>query len=114
VGPELLTASTIQVRTENTPHHAADPNRNAKGHYTCEAVNLIASCEAYAPEFILCWIPALRRFGTWDADHWTLKVFAGATWDDIAADPLPFLNAQWSNRLGEFIAPWEHFPFLSE
>jgi hypothetical protein len=37
------------------------------------------------------------------------QVFPGTTWDDIAADPLPYVNAQWSEEPpGYYLAPWLH------
>ena len=38
-----------------------------------------------------------------------ILVLPGATWSDIAADPLPYVRAQWSgDPPGYYLAPWKH------
>jgi hypothetical protein len=38
--------------------------------------------------------------------------FPGVSWSDIAADPLPFLNAQWEREVEcEELEPWERYEF---
>ena len=90
-----------------------DPHYDDAGSYVVPAANLVAACSGdYAPEHLLTWIPALERYGTWDSSHEELFVFSGATWSDIARDPLPYVNAQWAEDetkpLGYYVAPWLH------
>ncbi len=59
------------------------------------AVNLIAEAESYSPEFILCWLPALRLFATADIEHNQVTVFPGRSWEDIVGDPALYLSSQW-------------------
>ncbi len=59
------------------------------------AVNLIAEAEDYDPEFILAWLPELKKFATIDTAHFDVTVFQNSTWEDIVADPITFLESQW-------------------
>jgi hypothetical protein len=68
----------------------------------------LADVEGFEPTGILLWIPALRSFGSWDNDHWDLILFRGAAWEDIAADPTPYLNAQWESDDNDYLRPWGH------
>jgi hypothetical protein len=94
---------------------ADDPHAGNKGYYAVPAINLVGSCEAYDPEHVLLWLPEEGLYGTWDCDHWELCVFPRAAWTDIAADPLPYLNAQWypSPAVAELFVPWPKYPFRS-
>jgi hypothetical protein len=74
-----------------------DPHIEKAGYYSIPAISLIHECEGYDPEFILLWLPNECLFGTWDADHWKLKVFPGVTWRNIVINPIPFINAQWES-----------------
>lgn len=48
-------------------------------------------------------------FGTWDGGHFDLLVFLRTTWTEIAADSLPYVNAEWSqDPPGHYFAPWMH------
>ena len=58
-------------------------------------ISLIRECDGYDPEGILIWLPNERVFGTWDCDHWSLKVFPKVTWANILLAPAKYLNAQW-------------------
>ena len=97
----------IGTESENDPYHGKD------GYYAIPAVSLSGECASYSPEFILLWLPAERLFGAWDCDHWILTVFPDATWEDIVADPLPYLNAQWYAGAGGGISfqPWPKYDF---
>ncbi len=85
-----------------------DPLEGTDGYYAIPAVSLTGECKAYDPEFILLWLPHEKLFGTWDCDHWVLKVFRQATWADIVANPAAYLNAQWDwrDKLGSQFVPW--------
>jgi hypothetical protein len=90
-----------------------DPHADDDGYYAIPAVSLTGECKSYDPEFILLWLPRERVFGTWDCDHWVLKIFRGATWSDIVASPATYLNAQWdgSDELGAQFLPWPDYAF---
>ncbi|QGJ70943.1 Hypothetical protein PBC10988_26460 [Planctomycetales bacterium 10988] len=91
---------------------AEDPNEGIHGYYIVPAINLIASCEDYGPEHILSWIPDLNLYITYDVDHQGILAFPKATWQDIATNPLRYLNAQWdSPSIGEPFVPWPRYPF---
>ena len=90
-----------------------DPNYGADGYYSIPAVSLLSGCEGYDPDFILLWLPNEQTFGSWDCDHWVLTVFPSASWQDIADDPAPYLNAQWDpgTTVGEKFTPWPRYEF---
>jgi hypothetical protein len=90
-----------------------DPHAREGGYYAIPAVSLTGECKSYSPEFILLWLPRERVFGTWDCDHWVLKVFRGASWSDIVASPASYLNAQWdyTDKLGTQFVPWPDYEF---
>lgn len=113
-GLDALRWSTIAVTAENTRYKRRDPHRGEDGAYLVRVIDLLAECEGYSPLGILLWIPRKRVFGAWDSDHWPLIVFKRATWSDIVAHPLRYLNAQWwlkskgSGCTGVHAAPWEY------
>jgi hypothetical protein len=90
-----------------------NPHAGTAGYYAVPAVNLVAACEHYDPEYILLWLPDRRVFGTWDSDHWAALVFPGVGWDDIVDDPIAFLNAQWEpgGVSTQLLTPWPDYPF---
>jgi hypothetical protein len=89
-----------------------DPHAGGDGHYAIPAVNLVADAEDHDPEFILLWLPGEGLYGTWDSDHAELLVFPGVTWADIAADPLPYIAAQWDGpEPGVPFAPYPKYPY---
>jgi hypothetical protein len=95
------------------PKMPTDPHRGENGYYAVPAVSLTGECANYDPEFILLWLPGERLFGTWDNDHWVLKVFLGASWADIVTLPAAYINAQWDamDRLGSTFVPWPKYEF---
>jgi hypothetical protein len=102
-----LGAVWIGTESESDPHHDED------GYYAIPAVSLSGECASYSPEFILLWLPEERLFGAWDCDHWILTVFPDATWEDIVADPLTYLNSQWYPGAGSGVPfqPWPKYEF---
>ena len=70
-------------------------DENIDGYYEIPAVNLVSSCVAYDPDFILLWLPNEKVYGTWDCDHWCINIFPNTSWTDIVENPLPYLNSQW-------------------
>ena len=106
---EQLTQGEVWIGTDM----AGDPHAGERGYYAVPAVSLTGECQAYDPEFILLWLPRERLFGTWDSDHWVLKVFRGVGWPGIAASPAAYVNAQWdvNDKLGSQFVPWPHYEF---
>jgi len=90
-----------------------DPHAGEEGYYAIPAVSFTGECKSYDPEFILLWLPHEKLFGTWDCDHWVLKVFHGASWRDIVASPAGYINAQWDahDELGTQFVPWPKYDF---
>ena len=107
-------------------HFYGDPHRG-RGFYVVPAVNLVASCEHYDALGILLWIPREKMFGNWDCDHHVIQVLVtrrvrgdtssieAATWGDIEADPLRFINAQWGfdATTSKILIPWPKYPWKS-
>jgi hypothetical protein len=94
------------------PNAGDDPHADdeEQGYYAIPAVDLVAACSGdFPPEALLFWLPDHKLFGTWDGAHFELLVFPETSWDDIAANPLPYVNAQWSEEPpGYYLAPWLH------
>ena len=94
------------------PSLADDPHQE-EGYYSVSAVNLVAECEHYWPDGILIWLPEERLFGTWQIDHLSILVLPGATWSDIAADPVRYLNGIMGiGGMTEELKPWPKHPFV--
>ena len=66
-----------------------------QAYYELEAVSLIDECERYSEFGILCWLPELKKFCSWNIDHWVLTLFPNATCEYICNDSVSYLNAQW-------------------
>ena len=108
-----LKTDMIRVNSDESPLKDEDPHAEEDGYYEIPAVSLSKECDGYDPEFILLWLPEDNLFGSWDCDHWDLYVFADTDWADIVADPLPYLNAQWSGNqeVGKYFKPYPKYPF---
>lgn len=121
--PRQLRLRPFTIFTDEMQHVHGDPRRG-KGYYVVPAVNLVASCEHYQPLGILIWIPKEGMFGTWDCDHHVMQVLVtfrrrgdtagieAATWTDIEADPLRYLNSQWGPRdasTSKVLVPWPKY-----
>ena len=106
---EELTMGEVWIGTDLQ----GDPHADEDGYYAIPAVSLTGECKSYDPEFILLWLPREKLFGTWDCDHWVLKVFRSATWSDIVASPAAYLNAQWdcSEEFSKPFLPWPDYAF---
>src|SRR5207249_1304928 len=67
----------------------------------------------YKPAGMLLWLPAERRYGTWDSSHLGIHIFPeGTTWADMVADPVRYFNAQWGNWTREqTLVPWPRHPY---
>jgi hypothetical protein len=96
-----------QVRRLDDDPHQED------GYYWVPAVNLVADCEGYDPAGLLVWLPEDGLFGTWQSDWLSILVFPGASWTDIAADPIRFINgAMGIGGVTEELKPWPRHPFV--
>lgn len=74
------------------------PSGFADGFFKVPAVSLTNDCEDYEPAYILLWLPNEKMYGTWNCDDGYLTVFPDAKWEDIAANPLPYINSQWESE----------------
>jgi hypothetical protein len=81
-------------------------------------VYLVARCTgSYAPEGLQLWLPVEKRYGVWDSSHCGIQVFGPeVTWERIAADPVPHINAGWtgidrrSPKMTDLV-PWPSHPY---
>ncbi|MBA4148070.1 MAG: hypothetical protein H0X66_08120 [Verrucomicrobia bacterium] len=107
------TVGEVWIEPDNDSLGDQNPHAGEDGYYAIPAVNLVAESEAYDPEFILLWLPEACLYGTWDSDHWDLRVFPGITWMQIAASPLKYVNAQWDPDSvdSKVFVPWPQYPF---
>jgi hypothetical protein len=95
-----------------------DPHYPGRGSYLVAGVNLVADCTGgYEPIGLLLWLPVEQRYATWDDSHCTIRVFSpDVTWERIAADPVPHINAQWTgidpeSPPTEDLVPWPAHPY---
>ncbi len=112
--PAELELGVVWINSDESPLSQDDPHAEDEGYYEVPAVSLLSECEAYDPDFILLWLPNEQSFGTWDCDHWDLRIFPGKTWADIVADPATYLDAQWSDYEGkntEYFKPYPKYQF---
>ncbi len=103
----------VWIKPDSHPAAAKNPHAGEKGYYAIPAINLVSQAKGYNPQFILLWLPESGEYGTWDCDHWELRVFPGVTWTDIAASPLKYINAQWypDDVENEVLVPWPKYAF---
>ena len=107
-----LKLGEVWINASDKKKRGGDPHAGEDGHYAIPAVNLIAEAEEYEPDFILLWLPGEESYGTWDCDHAELLVFPGVTWDDIAADPLPYVASQWDGLESAVpLLPYPKYPY---
>lgn len=108
-----LRVGVVNVDSDESPLSADDPNAGMSGSYEVPAVSLTADCDGYDPVGILLWLPNEKLFGSWDCDHYDLYVFPGATWNDIVADPVKYIDTQWNTdrKVGEYFRPYPTYPF---
>ena len=106
---DQLTEEAVWIGTEMEE----DPHFGEDGYYRISAVSLTGECKNYNPQFILLWLPKEKMFGTWDCDHWILKVFRDTDWSHILANPAAYLNAQWDvyDKLAVPFVPWPKYEF---
>jgi hypothetical protein len=95
-----------------------DPHVVEKGSYLVKGVNLVASCDGYDPVGLLLWLPLDGRYGLWDGEHGTLRVFgADVNWLEIVGDLPRHINAHWvlddSAPVFDF-GPWTRHPYNPE
>lgn len=109
-----LREATLIVEPEQPDDSLLDPHGEDDGAYTIRAVNLVGEADGFDPDYILCWLPEKQMFASYDPDHRVLHIFPGTTWTQIAANPIPYLNAQWRDKgdyPGARMKPWEHVQF---
>ena len=100
------------------PHGADDPHADENGSYLVTGVSLLASCDGYDPIGLLLWLPLDGRYGTWDGEHGSLRVFGNEVdWSAIEKDPPHYLNSQWEFEGSAPVAslkPWGRHPYNAE
>jgi hypothetical protein len=98
-----------------------DPNKgNDEKLYQVQAIDLIRENDLYQSEGLLIWIPKLKIFGTFDAEHNNLVVFPDAKVKDIQKNFGIYIMAQWSygkdylvkcGNIYDYYEPWKYFNF---
>jgi hypothetical protein len=109
-----LKLQRFPVETSGDPSYKDDPNAPGVNSYLVLAVDLIASSnDNYEPAGLLLWLPIERRYAAWDSSHCTIDVFpADVTWERIAADPVPYIEASLGGELPtERLVPWPAHPY---
>jgi hypothetical protein len=114
---DKLSPGVVFVDSDDAPFADQDPHVEEAGCYVVPAFSLIAECgEGYDPEGILIWLPDQKVFATWDSEFWNVLIFPYATWGDISANPLKYLNALWEPDAVhcEYLRPFPTYPFQPE
>lgn len=109
-----LKLQRFPVETSSEPWYKDDPNAPGVNSYLVLAVDLIGECnDEYDPAGLLLWLPIERRYAAWDSSHCTIDMFpVDVTWERIAADPLPYLEASLGGSLdAERLVPWRMHPY---
>jgi hypothetical protein len=108
-----LSPSVVFVDSDDAPFANQDPHVEEEGCYVVPAINLVAECEGYDPDGILIWLPDQKVFGTWDSEFWNVLIFPNATWSEISASPVKYLNALWEPEAVrcEYLRPFPRYPF---
>ena len=113
-----LRLERFPVETGSLPVYEQDPHYPDVKSYLVLGVNLVASCTGdYEPTGLLLWLPVERRYGIWDSSHCGIQVFGPeVTWERIAANPVPHINAGWTGidrdaPPMEELVPWPANPY---
>jgi hypothetical protein len=72
-----------------------EPIASRDVYYGVDAIDLLKTVPSYDATGVLCCIPALHRFGTYDSTHCALYSFPAATWKVICETPAKYVSAQW-------------------
>jgi hypothetical protein len=115
-----LRVETLEVTPNMAPFAGDHPHAAGSGHYAVPAVNLVRGDTRPGldfPAWLLLWLPAEWRYGSYDLDHGDLYVFPpGVSWSQIAADPVPFIQASDGLPDGpvsvEHLEPWHRHPWV--
>jgi len=118
--PDELRVEVLEVTPNMAPFVGGHPHASGYGHYAVPAINLVRGDPRPGldfPAWLILWLPGERRYGSYDLDHGDLLVFPpAASWSQIAADPLPFIEA--SDGIGggpvpvEYLEPWPRHPWV--
>jgi hypothetical protein len=113
-----LKLERFPVETGSLPVYEQDPHSPDVNSYLVLGVNLVASCSGdYESEGLLLWLPVEQRYGIWDSSHCGIQVFGPkVTWERIAANPVPHINAGWTGidpaaPPMEELVPWPAHPY---
>jgi hypothetical protein len=119
VAADDLRVGTLEVTPAVSPFARDDPHRHDGGCYLVPAVNLVAGgprSDVDFPAWLLLWLPAERRYGSFDLDHGDVLMFApDVRWSDIAADPAAYVSASEGGGRGpvsgEYLKPWPMYSY---
>lgn len=116
---DLSLIHVFQYTGSQSIFQAKFPERANTNQYYCGvAVDLLKKSDNYPPKGILTWLPDWATFATWDNSHDDLITFPGISWNTIAENPLPYLNAQWrastEERLAGQLPWWEKWPLVNK
>jgi hypothetical protein len=113
-----LKPERFPVETGSLPVYEQDPHYPDVKSYLVLGINLVANCSGdYESVGLLLWLPVERRYGIWDSSHCGIQVFGSeVTWDQIATNPVPHINAGWTGidpaaPPMEELVPWPVHPY---
>jgi hypothetical protein len=95
-----------------------DPRTEQHGSYLVAGVSLVSTCDGYDPVGLLLWLPLDERYGTWDGEHGTLRVFLEReNWSAISKDLPRYINSLWGldgSAPVSDLTPWIRHPYNAE
>lgn len=101
-----------------TPDSPDDPHAGEYGSYLVQGVSLVAECDGYNPKGLLLWLPLDKRYGLWDGEHGTLRVFStDVGWPEIVRKFPQHINAAWKldgSASVSDLTPWVRHPYNPE
>ena len=108
-----LSPNVVFVDSDDAPFANQDPHAEEEGCYVIPEINLVAEREGYDPDGILIWLPDEKFFGTWDSEFRNVLIFPNATWNEISASPVKYLNALWDSKAVhcEYLRTFPNYPF---
>ena len=111
---EVLQRETFLFQSYGSDLEKIDPQGTDGGFYLVPAISLIAETSNYPPHFLFSWLPTENCFASGDEEHGHLWIFPNVSWQEITANPIPYLEAQWdgSDGVGQLLCPWPKYPHV--
>lgn len=109
--PNELWLTVANVHTWEYYTNYGEPGEDPELTYDIEIVSLLRSAGDYSAHGILCWVPLLSQYASFDNDHGKAYLFgAHYNWSIIQENLGVFVNSGWNKDPGidqELFRPWD-------